>query len=673
MSVRQNNVVKSNVLKFLTTKRYYVSAHGGLIETGSLDIKYFVVPRNTMLVFLTPVGASLSCSAPAFYRWLFDSQRLEKVILSQSTCRGFFLDKKNNTTTKPCVPLQGTIVYISGDTVPDLSLGWIDFGMDLGVYRLPLDDSPPLHPPESLNNNKIQTLKHLVEWNGPGVYVISACRSFPEDVLSSSRKAAFESNQSAIQRDIYMYNNVINTGISSYFNPRNVNNIKKYFHVPKNGPLRPWLKPRAALQAAPDPRTQTAPPQAAPHDSNLDVSALRLRVQMAMFEATDLENKTKADKAKGLSDMYIKRSWESFKIELDKYKLVARQDLEDMKYYTEHALATVTKLNHDASITTNKNVLLIVSKITLAIKDFLDSVSIKLSSNGPKDTVSAGTPSVTTQLTPSPTPVVPEQTLKNSDPLSISLDVQARKASDESSYIGYLHNTRQSISPIKLATISRIWYAIWNNLKNPQSKYYKRLDDIYQTGQFTLEHVNREPSFPMHPKPILHKVLYHIAWTTGKTDIDQLLIDSIVDKVYRAQLISVLYYMQFADDVRLAKARKLIDSISDRVYQGHLKLEEIQPEELEKVVKSGVWIDILNELENCYYLPKDDLKKIDGCITASLKWIDYFSSNVNVSNVNGVFSGTQLLKQINDVQRRMREIYFYDYKMKNTGEYYLVQ
>jgi hypothetical protein len=95
-----------------------------------------------MIIFLVPVGTRLMCTGPAFHRWLFDSERFERVILSQASCRGFV---RNYTIDKTvCTPLEGTVIYIHGDTSPNLSLAWNDMTMDLGIYKLPFDDSPPI-------------------------------------------------------------------------------------------------------------------------------------------------------------------------------------------------------------------------------------------------------------------------------------------------------------------------------------------------------------------------------------------------------------------------------------------------------------------------------------------------------------------------------------------------
>lgn len=377
MYVRMSQL-KNNVQRILQNRRYYVSAHGG--TSSKLDA--LPVPRDTMIIYLVPVGTQLACLAPAFYQWMFDPKRLEKVVLSHASCRGF-----SGANIEACTPLEGTVIYIGGDVAPNLRLSWDDLRMDMGIYSLPLDNSTPLYSPQTLKQRGISSLSQVVNTFGPGVYVVSACRSFTKNASNNFRRASFAADMKAIRRDLHLYNNVINTGISAYYDPRNKNTIHSYFGIPQTGPRRPWLKPTAALQAAPNPRPQTAPPQIPTQNLNRNVTSYRLSVQMAMFEITELQDKPKSDAVTQMSVIDQKHSWERIREGLGKHKLLPQTVLEDMKFHSETALNSVRYLILRHSISNHQ-----VNSVKESIKAFINALNTRLSSNPSSSVVPSTVP-----------------------------------------------------------------------------------------------------------------------------------------------------------------------------------------------------------------------------------------------------------------------------------------
>lgn len=164
--LRSKTEFKSFISKASKLPQYEVESHGTLTK----DMRAFTVPKNTAIVhFNIPGLSTFAKMQPNSLGTLYSNENMRRMLTGNGRWR-------KNTYS---------VVYIEGDTIPEVDLQFQCVFSKTGIYNYAKKKTVMIHNQRSLFENEsntesnttcTKTLSSIVAEQGPGVYFVVACR-----------------------------------------------------------------------------------------------------------------------------------------------------------------------------------------------------------------------------------------------------------------------------------------------------------------------------------------------------------------------------------------------------------------------------------------------------------------------------------------------------------------
>lgn len=182
---------------------YDVNAHGTLTS----NLRTFTVPKNTAIVHLTMPGYSTIGKS---------RQNVHEAFMTNAE-RGRLL--RGNASWKNSGQPAYSVVYVEGDTIPDLDLSYQCIFGRMGVYNVKskkaVTNYAPSVPSGNDNNTTAKdTMLNLIKRQGQGVYFVVSCRPMHPTSRNVNRLSKLQATN--LQARSRLYNTVHDTYYSTF-------------------------------------------------------------------------------------------------------------------------------------------------------------------------------------------------------------------------------------------------------------------------------------------------------------------------------------------------------------------------------------------------------------------------------------------------------------------------